>query len=202
MAEEQDLIENEANFEAPITTCTELIKRFQKLVRAIVARRVSDPASQDDAVFATFQEAAKSLPPATPPDRWEAWITSIALRRGIDAGRRKKVQKRLIEKAREIAILNQPAPSPSHRNILFADLDELRSRFREVLRRVVIDPPPLSGDELMSRLVAAEMNQTAAAKAIGCHRSVVYRAWSTLCSRLRAEAGLPDKSPEIAETDE
>lgn len=106
---------------------SEVVRRFDRAVRAFVARSVRDPDGREELVQQTFYLGFRRLDALATPERLRAWLLSIARNCIRDYRRREARQARL-----RLAGAGEAAPAPP--TWIWEEVDALAAPQAEILR--------------------------------------------------------------------
>lgn len=107
----------------------ELVARYDTRVRLVVARRLDDSASREDAVQETFYKAFKNLDRLARPERLEGWLVRIARRVAADHRRRSALREKLL-----LERLERATPRGAPLEWIWEEVQQLAPAFAEALR--------------------------------------------------------------------
>ena len=113
--------------EGEVAVFSEVVRRFDRAVRAVVARSVRDPDGREELVQQTFYLGFRRLDTLTTPARLRAWLLSIARNCVKDYHRRRAREARL-----QLAAAVERAPAAA--TWIWEEVDTLATPLAQVLR--------------------------------------------------------------------
>ena len=165
----------------------ELVRRCSRLVFARLYLEVGDTHQAEDLLQETLLSAFRTIGQLTQPDKFRSWLLRIAQNIAIDAGRRRSVQKRALE--REANKLRQHgglSPSPDEE----VEQEELRQKVLVVLRSM---PEEYRLPLTLRYLVGADYEtiQMQMGLSNGSLRGLLHRGMSRMRAELQKMLGEP-----------
>lgn len=109
----------------------EIVRRCSRLVFARIYLETGDTHQSEDLLQETLLIAFRTISQLTQPDKFRSWLLRIAQNVAIDAGRRRTVQKRALEReASKLRVVGHLAPPPDEE----VEQEELRQKVLSILR--------------------------------------------------------------------
>ncbi|MHC4133948.1 MAG: RNA polymerase sigma factor [Planctomycetota bacterium] len=113
--------------EGEVALFSEVVRRFDRAVRTVVARSVRDPDGREELVQQTFYLGFRRLDTLATPERLRAWLLSIARNCVKDYHRRRAREARL-----QLAWASERSPTPA--TWIWEEVDALAPPLAQVLR--------------------------------------------------------------------
>ncbi|MEW6746713.1 MAG: RNA polymerase sigma factor [Planctomycetota bacterium] len=111
----------------------EVVKRYDRRVRSLVERSITDPGTRDEIVQQTFYLAFRHLTQLLRPERLESWLARIAANCITEHHRRSKAWQTVAWRILADGIAAQVASAPGEHAWVWDEVRLLPGPFREVL---------------------------------------------------------------------
>jgi RNA polymerase sigma-70 factor (ECF subfamily) len=123
----------EATMADEMTRFAEMLARCDRVVRALIRRRVSDGHAREELVQETFYRALRRLPQLHDPDRLESWVRAIARNCVADYYRRMRVPSSANGRTADEPRAGSETDNERTPGWIWEEVDRLAPHFREVL---------------------------------------------------------------------